>query len=639
MLQRLSDAGIVIVPGVSVDTSAFTCWCERMGLRELIDTQLARVRVTPIETGAALARIRAAIQATDLDDAIATPLRLAITPLLVRGPVAVRSSAVDEDGASASHAGVYHSELDVASLEGVYAAVRSCWLSLFSESAAFYRRGHFDLRMGVIVQPMVTGDQAGVLFTRDPLDAYAPGMVAVVAPRSNSGVTDGSFTAPTRRIDRTMPRSDLDRALAAVAPTIEAVIGAGADIEWSFNAGTLIVHQARPITAPPASLEPPPRIVEQEDLDAVYGLPLGACTRLFMRQLLKKVWYRRACQEQGIGTYRIFYVWASAGEAADAAVTLGRRLRTPFVRVDWGTGSMAVRHADLAAAIATGVAANGVDAQRGTVQVSELIPADATGFSAPLADGGVVVEAFPPGLLTMKGGAHQSSTYRFNGQSMRASIATFSRRGVFDPSAPYRWREEPAEPFRMRVGKAQLQQIKFATDRLAATFGEVRLEWYLWDGSFFLKDLTLESSAISGGENGEEVRVLSPGMATGTVVRVARIADLDAFARANEISVVRHGATNPGDNVVAFSDIRRRAQAGEALIVLAEYPSIGLIPIVEHVKAFVFARGNLLCHTAIVLRERRVPGIVAPAAALALAEGERVQVTPAGVSPAGLSRS
>jgi pyruvate,water dikinase len=89
--------------------------------------------------------------------------------------VAVRSSAVSEDGQAASFAGQYETYLGVSGAPDVLAHVRRCWASGFSAHALAYRRrfgaaspalGH-DLAVGVL--ELVDARSAGVAFTLDPV--------------------------------------------------------------------------------------------------------------------------------------------------------------------------------------------------------------------------------------------------------------------------------------------------------------------------------------------------------------------------------------------------------------------------------------------------------------------------------------
>lgn len=90
----------------------------------------------------------------------------------IDGPVAVRSSAVDEDGRDASFAGVHVSRLGVSGARAVHDAVRACVASASGPGARAYRERlglRADARCAVIVQRLVDACAAGVLFTRDPV--------------------------------------------------------------------------------------------------------------------------------------------------------------------------------------------------------------------------------------------------------------------------------------------------------------------------------------------------------------------------------------------------------------------------------------------------------------------------------------
>jgi pyruvate,water dikinase len=89
--------------------------------------------------------------------------------------VAVRSSAVSEDGQSASFAGQYETYLGVSGVPDVLLHVRRCWASGFSAHALAYRRRFggaspvrvHDLAVGVL--ELVDARSAGVAFTLDPV--------------------------------------------------------------------------------------------------------------------------------------------------------------------------------------------------------------------------------------------------------------------------------------------------------------------------------------------------------------------------------------------------------------------------------------------------------------------------------------
>ena len=89
------------------------------------------------------------------------------------GPLAVRSSAVDEDGADASFAGQHLTLLNVPKVGDLPAAIREIWWSANSDSAITYRQrvGLFARpSVGVVVQSLLDPDVAGVMFTQNPIN-------------------------------------------------------------------------------------------------------------------------------------------------------------------------------------------------------------------------------------------------------------------------------------------------------------------------------------------------------------------------------------------------------------------------------------------------------------------------------------
>lgn len=222
---------------------------------------------------AAVARGDAAARAA-LDAACAT----------LRGPFAVRSSAIGEDGASASFAGQHATLLNV---HAVGAAVAEVWQSGAADSAAAYRArvgAEGPVRMGVVVQRLVAADTAGVMFTRNPItradeliieagwglgeaivqgiiipDSFRlrpdgtvierrPGLKNVAILRRPGGDTHEVAVEPHLVEALCLADSHL-AALAALARACDAAFGAVPhDIEWAFEGDALYLLQRRPVT-------------------------------------------------------------------------------------------------------------------------------------------------------------------------------------------------------------------------------------------------------------------------------------------------------------------------------------------------------------------------------------------------------
>lgn len=200
--------------------------------------------------------------------------------------VAVRSSGVGEDSASASFAGQFASVLGVSGTDPLIEALRRVWSSAFSAGAAAYRRSRGVAAGGfaVVVQAQVFPEKAGVLFTRHPLEPEAG--IAYLEANFGTGesvvggmVTPDSLTLNrgdckvvssaigTKRVatvvdetgSRVVPTPPERRRLAVLSNEeaeeivtmglrIEQLFGAPQDIEWAFDASGLWILQARPQT-------------------------------------------------------------------------------------------------------------------------------------------------------------------------------------------------------------------------------------------------------------------------------------------------------------------------------------------------------------------------------------------------------
>ena len=202
-------------------------------------------------------------------------------------PVAVRSSAIGEDGSTASFAGQHISVLNLTDVDAMLFAIASVWSSGRSASARAYRE-----RMGIVgepkvaavVQALVPSDVAGVLFTVDPISGSQERLVVEATWGFGEAVVAGLVTPDhyviTRRgkvIEQLIGQKDIAiRAmsgggtretdvdavqqtaacldgqsltrLVALGLACERIFGPRQDIEWTLAGGKLYLLQSRPVT-------------------------------------------------------------------------------------------------------------------------------------------------------------------------------------------------------------------------------------------------------------------------------------------------------------------------------------------------------------------------------------------------------
>ena len=280
-LSRLMALGLPVPPGVVVTSAAFDRMLDDGGLRARVAEAEHRADVDddeglPVTALAASAEtIASLLRAAPWPPAVEACVHQAAREML-HGTVAVRSSAVGEDGGDASFAGQFDTVLGVQSVGELQDAVRRCWASYWSARAQSYRRTRrvAPLGIAVVIQRQVDAVVSGVLFTAPPTAGGGDGARPHMMIESCSGLADGLVSGriePDRLVvDRRTgsvvsvvladhdPHRDararlLERLpeLVLYAEAIETGFGSPQDIEWAIDReGMIWIVQSRPITTP-----------------------------------------------------------------------------------------------------------------------------------------------------------------------------------------------------------------------------------------------------------------------------------------------------------------------------------------------------------------------------------------------------
>jgi len=225
-----------------------------------------------------------AIAAWNADGAARDAVRAALLEAYrqLGGCVAVRSSAVEEDGTGASYAGIYASELAVTGEAAVLAAVERCLASWSEPAAADYRQrlGHADGALALLVQQLVPAIAAGIAYTRAPLDGnrrevHIDAVWGLAEPLAAGRVTGDSFVLSHRgrllrrriaakeyalavggthavraqRVREACLTPQQARAIALLALRAEAHFGAPQDVEFAIDVRGAWILQSRPLVA------------------------------------------------------------------------------------------------------------------------------------------------------------------------------------------------------------------------------------------------------------------------------------------------------------------------------------------------------------------------------------------------------
>lgn len=235
--------------------------------------------------------------------------------------LAVRSSAIDEDGAKTSFAGQLDTFLNVSS-EWVITAARSVWLSGTTDRLQAYCDGLGIEKKSdgpaIIVQKMVDAKVAGVAFSADPMsgdrNTVVINAVGGLADRLVAGEISGELLyvingqSIKRSVsDRSEVTDEIALEIAHIARKIESLFGCPQDIEWAHDGNRLFILQARPITTLPdreSKLEGNLRIWDNSNISESYQGVTTPLTFSFAAKAYEHV-YIEFCRLMGVSNERI----------------------------------------------------------------------------------------------------------------------------------------------------------------------------------------------------------------------------------------------------------------------------------------------------------------------------------------------
>lgn len=293
-LGALVHHGFHVPDGFVVTSAAFDLAMKHAGIsNEIVGQMVATHPASYTNIRMTSATLRGQTLQAGMPTELVEEIQVAVAHL-GSASFAVRSSAIDEDSAGHSFAGMNESFTNLSSVSEVEDAIVHCWASAFNQRVLSYRglrKITNPIGMAVVVQTMVDSHRAGVMFTHDPASGSDKDIVIEGALGQGEVVVSGRVEPDTfvirRKSDDFVPdhvanvnvgrkdymitqdasgarlQTDLHGVaskerclsdaealeLAAIGLNIEREMGSPQDIEWCIDpAGVIWIVQSRPIT-------------------------------------------------------------------------------------------------------------------------------------------------------------------------------------------------------------------------------------------------------------------------------------------------------------------------------------------------------------------------------------------------------
>ncbi|MBI5090683.1 MAG: hypothetical protein HZB15_17975 [Actinobacteria bacterium] len=193
-----------------------------------------------------------------------TPVQAFLDSQAESAAFAVRSSALGEDSAESSFAGLYTTVLGVKGIDEVLAAVVTCWASYENPEARDYRerRSIEAGAMAVVVQVLVPAEWSGVSFQVNPVNLSLAEVVVNATPGLGEALVSGAVNPEEivlaadsgAVLSRTTPAgqaplsSELLHAVRSRTRELSELFAFPQDVEWAAVDGQVFILQSRPIT-------------------------------------------------------------------------------------------------------------------------------------------------------------------------------------------------------------------------------------------------------------------------------------------------------------------------------------------------------------------------------------------------------
>ncbi len=288
-LATMAQQGLTVPDAVVVPAALYRHYVKDADLAERISLELSRKRFEEMrweEMWDAALRIRNIFASTPLPADMQDGLLRSIEQRFGGDATVVRSSALAEDAADTSFAGLHESYVNVRGPDRIAEHIRLVWASLWSDAALLYRRelglNPANSAMAVVVQRIVVGERSGVAFSIWPeepsqgmieavwglnqglvdgtvepdrwvVDRDSGEIVAYTAAEREEAVVPGASGVELRSMDsrrrNSAPLTDDEVSkIHAMSRRAEDLFGAPQDTEWTFSGEVLHILQSRPIT-------------------------------------------------------------------------------------------------------------------------------------------------------------------------------------------------------------------------------------------------------------------------------------------------------------------------------------------------------------------------------------------------------
>jgi len=527
---------------------------------------------------------------------------------------AVRSSCLHEDSKENSFAGIYETFLNTTGMDNIIKAIEDSIKAYYSYSAITARIRAEDYsaypEMDIFVQLMVDSKISGVAFSSRP-DCKKGILVEWINGLGESlvsGLADAGTYYPDEHISTTDISDELRKILDEVGEKVGEIkdyFSYEVDVEWAWDGKELYILQVRPITTARTIVqESSPKMDIYNlyvDKDIANKAVLGECRDIYFEYTNKRSPAYILADKHNISTGQSFFVEfnrAGLDSCFDKLKLEFEKSMAQKVVIDINKSirQNIIPKEDLYTYIDRTFKGFG-QYEINSMIIRDFIKGEYGFISQILGNNRLLIECSKDGLLAINRGLADCEEiilkYDDAENFTMEDIEKASDRTILE-----------------QFDYEALKKVLKFTKAMNKTFNNTKLEWVLNTKEPYFIDFSMETSAIEYSGTADDIRVIYSGIAEGPIYRIDEEAIFSRLSISPGVSVtkVNEVVKSNGD---LYSLIDKIKSMEVKPIIVCKKPYAILSFLIDYVNGFVFTEGSILCHLSILLRESKIPSVIA----------------------------
>lgn len=524
----------------------------------------------------------------------------------------VRSSSDCEDSSDKSYAGMFASVLNIKTAKEMAEAIRTVFVSKYS----YLIDDPDDLFMGIILQEQVKADYSGVAFSVNPLTGEDEILINFTKGDCEEVVSGNeSYELTLDKLGNVVVSDNLPKDIQKIIVEniikIENMYEHPIDVEWAVCNGVMYILQVRKVT----SVNVKEKVVGKNmyidslDIDELENYDMSAIMNSHRKYMEKHFMIRKKAFEFGLKFPEVGYLFYNR-ELLDEKAFEELVPKSTIYKVSTEEQIRTLAKEDVVPYLKSlGENADNI------ARIQRITMTNACGNSSLTDEGNIFIEYMPGGFGGFISGELPFSNYIVDksGKGIYSDEKVYSAKWEFDDGEKKFVRKEQS-PEKYVLSDSVINQLVEISEKIKTAFENPRVEWEIEDDTVYLNDISFEKSKVA--DEALISRCLSNGIIDGEIRVIDNLADVKKVIRNRSIVAESDFYKAQKSNELKQLLEKYNIEQGKKYVFVSEsaHPSLSIL--MKYSSGFIFEKGGMLSHLAIVLRENGIPGIIEEGAML-----------------------